>query len=136
MALNTKFVALVSFVIMYAAAAAIQTKRITSSDIIVDYLAPPVTLEDAVNGAAAIVIATVSEERTLQPTINGADPRLVYTVTVSQVLRPHRNLTLPQFNLYRFGADVDGGDRIVRKLEIGFPRFLPHHEYLMFLSWN
>ena len=124
MALNAKSVALVSFVIMSAAVAANQTKPIMSLAIIVDYVAPPATLDDAVNGAAAIVIATVGEERTVQPVINGADPRLVYTVTVSQVLRPHRNLTLPQFNLYRFGADVDAGDHIVRKLEYGFPRFL------------
>src|SRR4051812_22620799 len=103
MALNTKSVALGSFVIMSAAAAAIQTKPITSSEMFVDYVPPPATLEDAVNGAAAIVIATVVEEPTVQPTIHGAEPRLVYTVTVSQVLRPHRNLTLPQFNLYRFG---------------------------------
>jgi hypothetical protein len=112
------------------------TKPVVTSEMIVDYVAPPPTLEEAVLASAAIVVVVAETERTYQPPINGASTRLVYRMRVREVLRTHQALTTGEVEVYRFGGDTDHGDHIVRSVERGFPGFLSGRMYLLLLSWN
>jgi len=112
------------------------TKPVVTSEMIVDYVAPPPTLEEAVLASAAIVVVVAETERTYQPPIAGASTRLVYRMRVREVLRTHQALTTGEVEVYRFGGDTDHGDRIVRSVERGFPGFLSGRLYLLLLSWN
>jgi hypothetical protein len=125
------------FLIMIASSAALtQTKPTVTSEMIVDYLRPPATLEEAVQSADAIIIASIVSAETYQPPVGGAGARLLYTVQISDVLRNHQNLGAPTAQVYRFGGDMDQGDYVIRKTERGFPRFAIGHTYIMFLVWN
>jgi hypothetical protein len=112
-----------------------QSKPSVDAEMIVDYLAPPTTLDEAVQLSDAVVLGSIRSVRTYQPPIAYAAVRLLYTVEVSDVLRSHSNLTVPIVQVYRFGGDIDEGDHVTRKTERDFPRFAIGHQYLMFLSW-
>jgi len=136
MATNTNLVVYGFIALATAGISGTQTKPVVTSDIIVDYWAPPSTLQQAVSGAAAIVVGTVRTERTFRPASSASSPRLVYSVSVIEILRPHPMLTQTELEVYRMGGDIDAGDHVIRKNEVGFPRFSSGHQYLMFLSWN
>ncbi|HLQ44727.1 MAG TPA: hypothetical protein VK137_08370, partial [Planctomycetaceae bacterium] len=87
------------------------TKPVVTSEIIVDYVAPPATLDEAVQAAAAIVIAAAETERTYQPPIDGASTRLICRMRVVNILRTHQALTAGEVDVYRMGGDTDLGDR-------------------------
>lgn len=112
------------------------TKPVVTSETIVDRIAPPRTLEEAVQAAAAIVVAVAQTERTYQPPIDGSSTRVIYQMNVQQVLRTHPALTTGEVDVYRVGGDTDLGDHIVRRVERGFPGFLSGRTYLLLLSWN
>jgi hypothetical protein len=119
-----------------ATLAVAQGKPVITSEIIVDYVAPPDTLEQAVRPTDAIVVAVAQSERTDQPPIDGASTRLVFTMKVVEVLRGHPALTVPVLDVFRIGGDTDHGDHIIRAVERGFPGFLSGRTYLLFLSRN
>lgn len=113
-----------------------QSKPVVTSELIVDYMAPPETLELAVAAADAIVVAVSETERTYEVPIPGASTRLIYTVKIKEILRSHPALTVPGLQVYRLGGDTDRGDHILRTIERGFPGFLSGRTYLLLLSWN
>jgi hypothetical protein len=113
-----------------------QTKPTVISEMVVDYVPPPATLDDAVQRSAAIVVGRVRSAGTYRPPIDGAALRMVYSVQVTEVLRNSPELTTPELNVYRLGGDIDNGDHVKTIVERGFPRFTVGHQYLMFLSWN
>jgi hypothetical protein len=129
-------VACFAVVLVAGGVRALQSKPVITTEGIVDYAAPPSTLEAAVQQADAIVIGTVAQERTHHLAADPSSTRVVYTVTVAQVFRSHPQLMQPTFDLYRYGGDTDAGDHIVRRAQRGFPRFIVGHQYLALLSWN
>jgi hypothetical protein len=112
------------------------TTPVVTSEIIVDYVAPPRTLEEAVQASAAIVVAVAQTERTYQPPIDGASMRLIYRMNVLEVLQTHQALPSGDVEVYRMGGDTDRGDHIIRSVERDFPGFLSGRTYLLLLSWN
>jgi hypothetical protein len=130
------FVACAAIVLVTGGLRARQEKPVVTTEGIVDSVMPPPTLREAAQQAAAIVIGTVTQERTHHLLGDASSTRAVYSVKVSQVLRSNPLLTQPVFDVYRYGGDVDKGDHIIRRVQRGFPRFVPSHRYLMFLSWN
>jgi hypothetical protein len=129
-------VACFAVVLVAGGVRALQSKPVITTEGIVDYAAPPSTLEAAVQQADAIVIGTVAQERTRRLADDPSSTRVVYTITVAQVLRSHPQLMQPTFDLYRYGGDTDAGDHIIRRVQRGFPRFIAGHQYLTLLSWN
>jgi len=133
----TVAVACVAVVLVASVVNALQGKPVVTTEGVVDYAAPPSSLEAAVQQANSIVIGTVAHGRTQQQL--GVEPpstRVVYTITVAQVLRRHPQLMQPTFDLYRYGGDTDAGDHIIRRVQRGLPRFIAGHQYLTLLSWN
>jgi hypothetical protein len=136
MARNVKPITGVLLTILATVAVFAQNKPRVASETIVDYLPPPASLDESVLLTDAIVVGSIRDVQTYQPPINGAGLRLLYTVQVADILRSHRNLTLPDLQVYRFGGDIDQGDHVTMKVERDFPRFGVGHRYVMFLSWN
>jgi len=105
------------------------------SEIHVDYIAPPSTIDEAVQTADVVVLGFVRGVRSYQPPLN-TTVRMIYSVEVTAILRNHAAVTTPTLDVYRLGGQVDRGDYVENVVEAGFPNFVPGHQYVLFLTWN
>ena len=114
-------------------------KPVQTSEAVVNYAAPPATLEGLAQASSAVIVGRIV----------GADPQAEwenrgyavstnYQVNVSDVLKPHPQLPVvgTVVIVKRMGGDFDAGDRVVRGVEHGFPQFSVGKTYLLFLHWN
>ena len=83
------------------------TKPVITAEMIVDYVAPPSTLEEAVLASAAIVVVVAETERTYQPPIAGASTRLILRDEDSRGVAHASGAYDREVEVYRGGGDTD-----------------------------
>jgi len=107
---------------------------VVQHEIIVDRRAPPLTLDDVVRLADAIIVATVVSKQLLS-----LDPaeyvRTVYMLRVDDVIKAHELLS-PVTSVYREGGDVAVGSRVDRFEEVDFPKYEIGSRLVICLAYN
>jgi hypothetical protein len=114
-------------------------KPIQTSEAVVDYAAPPATLEGFARLASAVIVGEIAGANAATEWENrGQTVFTNYQIKISEVLKPHAQLPVvgTVVAVKRLGGDWDAGNHIVRGIEHGFPPFSIGETYLLFLQWN
>jgi hypothetical protein len=108
------------------------------SSMVVEYLPPPNSLEEAVSRSDAIVRVRVRSLKYVERVEQGspvADTHTVYSLLLTDVIKTAPTRPLPT-EVWRMGGDVVTNRGIKRILEQDFPAFEIGSEYVLFLIWN
>jgi len=116
-----------------------ERKPVETSEAVVNYAAPPATLEGLAQLSSAVIVGRIAGADAQAEWENrGYAVSTNYQVSITEVLKLHPQLPVvgTVVTVKRMGGDFDAGDRLVRGVEHGFPQFSIGKTYLLFLHWN
>jgi hypothetical protein len=115
-----------------------QMRQVSEEPIIIDYVPPPATLEEAIARAHVVVrarIAGAESPKRGEGSSPAFDVRTAYKLDIVEVLKSDAGMA-PPVEVVRYGGDLQTEKGARRVVEEDFPAFGQGNEYLVFLFWN
>ena len=115
-----------------------QMRQVSEEPIIIDYVPPPTTLEEASSRAHVVVRARTAgagSRKRGEGSSPAFDVRTAYKVDIGEVLKSDAGM-VPPVEVLRYGGDLLTEKGARRVIEADFPAFGQGSEYRLFLFWN